>query len=98
MNVPIWIEQRDGKYIATAVNSPEITVESTTRDGVIARMSAKLQFHKPTRELVMIDVPTRSNQSVFGSMKGDPDLSLIVAEAYRIRDEEAKQEYPHESV
>jgi predicted RNase H-like HicB family nuclease len=57
MQVPIWIEQRDGKYIATCPSEPGMREEATTRNQAMAQIVSRLDSLVKQRELVMVNLP-----------------------------------------
>ena len=98
MNVPIWLEQRDGRYVATSVVDPQVRVEADTREAALIDIRRYIVEGPGIRELVFVTVPDQPADDIFGSMAGDTNLQEICDEAYRLRDEQFREEFPDDGV
>ena len=98
MNVPIWLEQRDGRYVATSVVDPQVRVEAQTREAALDEIRRYLVEGPGIRELVFVTVPDKPIDDMFGSMAGDTNLQEICDEAYLLRDQQFREEFPDDSV
>lgn len=101
MNVPVWLEQLDGKFVASSVTHPDVRVEAATRDAVLLAVQQRLAAGPAYRELVYVtlpDQPAAGLSGLFGKYRDDPTLAAIRDEAYRLRDEEFRQEFPDDGV
>ena len=94
MNVPIWLEQRDGVFIASSVADPEVRAEGLTRAAALRDIRRRLLDQAGGRELVFVSLDDTPVDDIFGSMAGDPDLQNICDEAYRLRDQQFREEFP----
>ncbi len=98
MNVPIWLEHRDGRYVATSVVDPQVRVVADTREAALVDIRRYIVEGPGIRELVFVTVPDTPVDDMFGSMAGDPDLQNICDEAYRLRDQQFREEFPDDGV
>lgn len=98
MNVPIWLELRDGIFIASSVTDPEVRVEGVSRAAALRDIRRRLLDQAGGRELVFVSLDDKPVEDIFGSMAGDTNLQAICDEAYRLRDQQLREEFPDDSV
>lgn len=92
MNVPVYVEQLNGHYLATASGLPEIRAESSNRDQAVEEVRQQLREKVTSGQLVLVDVDFVGVSGLAGSFKHDPTILEIAAEAYRLRDEQKASE------
>ena len=98
MTVPVWLEQLDGRFVASSVTHPDVRVEAATRDAALLAVQQRLAAGPAYRELVYVTLPEPTQDDIFGSMAGDTNLQEICDEAYRQRDEEFRREFLDDGV
>lgn len=95
MTFPVWVEQRNGKFVATAIGAPQVTADGATKELAVAAVTSQLQTRMTAGEVVLVDVPDPAKVGISGlagTYKNDPALREICAEAYRLRDAERDAE------
>ena len=91
MAIPVFIDQDNGKFVATLVGSPEVRVSAPTREAALAQMQTVLQERMSQGNLVLLEVAREGIMAIAGKYKDDPFLTEIREEIYRQRDAEPKE-------
>lgn len=94
MTFPVWVEQRNGKFVATAIGAPQVTADGATKELAVAAVTSQLQTRMTAGEVVLVDVP----DPAVPSAETNPDVSAawreLCAEIYRERDAQKAREWP----
>jgi hypothetical protein len=92
MSLPIFVQQENGRFVATLIGAPEVYVSAPTRESAITQMQAALDRRYATGDLIFLEVATRKGASaIAGKYRDDPTLANIREEIYRERDAEPKE-------
>lgn len=96
MTVSVLVTPRDGRFFASVLGSPEVSAAGDTKPAAIDALKAELARRQSAGELVTIDMPPVAVTDLIGrhSAAYRENLREIVAEAYRLRDEEKAREFP----
>ena len=94
MQYPVLVEQLNGHYVATAMTVPTIRVEAETEEAAVSGVRTQLGTQLRGRKIVYVDLEPTGLQDLFGKYRDDPTLMEICEEAYRLRDEEKRAEFP----
>jgi hypothetical protein len=93
MTVPVWVEQKNGKFTAAVLGAPQVHAEEATKEQAVAAVTAQLRSRVATGEVVLVDVPAPlpSRQYTEGDIEA---MREMVAEIYRERDAQKAAEFP----
>jgi hypothetical protein len=96
MVMSVLITPRDGRFLASVLGSSEVSAVGDTKPAAIDALKAELARRQSAGELVAIEVPPVAVTDLVGrhSVAYRENLREIVAEAYRLRDEEKAREFP----
>jgi hypothetical protein len=94
MTVPVWIEQSNGKFIATVLGAPQVKAEAPTKEQAVAAVTKQVRNATAQGQVVFVDVGFVGVSALAGKFKDDPTLEDIVKEAYRERDAQKAAEFP----
>jgi hypothetical protein len=93
MTVPIWVEQNNGKFLATVLGAPQVRAEGATKEQAVAAATAQLQNRVAAGAVVLVDVsnphPVRSDTPEEVEI-----MREMCAESYRERDAQKAAEWP----
>jgi predicted RNase H-like HicB family nuclease len=96
MTVSVLVTPRDGRYFASVLGSPEVTAAGDSEDAAVSALKAELDNRHQAGQIVLIDLApaplSRKRRPYTAEEKAI--LDEIVAEAYRLRDEEKAREFP----
>lgn len=98
MTIPVWVEQQNGTFTASVPGAPALKAAADTREKAVAALRAEVEARLSAGELLFLDVEPQGLLSLAGRYAND-DVSRrawddLVAEAYRLRDEEKAREFP----
>lgn len=98
MTIPVWVEQQGGVFAASVCGAPGVRALADSREKAVAGLRAELEARMSAGELLLMDVEPKDLSSLAGRYAND-DVSRrawedLVAEAYRLRDEEKAREFP----
>jgi len=96
LKMAVRMTAENGKVRATLLGSPITYGEGATPDKAMDALNAELVRVIQNREVnwaVFNDEP-EGLLALAGSLQDDPDIDGIVAEAYRLRDEQKRLEFP----
>ena len=95
MSVPVWVEQTNGRFVASAVGHPSVRAEADSREAALAAVRVKLADRTAAGELVFIDLPPAARLPVRPLTPHEIELTReMVAELYRERDAQKAAEFP----
>ena len=103
MPIPVSIEQLNGHFVATVLAMPSMRAEADTENEAIDAIRNRIWADVQAKKIVLVDVDligrneTKSATSVtdsFGTLPYADDWKIIVEEAYRLRDEQKRAEFP----
>ncbi|MDB5309610.1 MAG: hypothetical protein JWO38_3812 [Gemmataceae bacterium] len=57
MTVPVWVEQRNGTFTASALGAAQLRADGPTKDEAIAALVAALNNSQASGQLVLVNVP-----------------------------------------
>lgn len=98
MNVAVWVEQQNGKCVASVLGAPQLRAVGDTRERAVAALRSEVETHLSAGELLFLDVEPQGLLALAGKYQNDPlwieSWKEIEAEIYRQRDEEKLREFP----
>ncbi len=94
MPIPVSIEQLNGHFVATVLAMPSMRVEADTENEALAGIRNRIRDDVQTKKIVLVDVDFVGLSGMFGKYKSHEDLQEICDEAYRLRDEQKRAEFP----
>ena len=98
MTIPVWVEQQNGKFVASVLGAPGVTAEANTRDAAVSALRAQIETGAANGSLVLLDFEEKGLSALAGRY-ADNEVSRraweeLVEDAYRYRDEQKAQEFP----
>ncbi len=94
MTIPVWVEQQNGKFVASLLGAPTVTASGDTKESAVAALESNLVAKQSTGQLVWLTMPALAVSDLAGAF---PDSALwdeVCEEAYRSRDEQKAAEFP----
>jgi hypothetical protein len=93
MTVPVWVEQKDGKFAASVFGVPQVRAEGATKEQAVAAVTAQLQSRMTAGEVVLVNVPT---PLPFRQVSPEDAAAWreLCEEIYRERDAQKAAEFP----
>lgn len=88
MNFPVLVEAFDDEFAASLVGAPAVRVVRDNRLEAISGLKPEIQHRVAIGELLSLEIDTVSISSLAGKYAGDPTLTWICDEAYKLRDAE----------
>jgi hypothetical protein len=88
MNFPVLVQAFDGQFAASLVGAPSVRVVRDNRLEAISGLKAEIQHRVAIGELLSLEIDTVGISSLAGKYAGDPTLTWICDEAYKLRDVE----------
>lgn len=52
MTIPVWVEQQNGKFVASLLGAPAVTTSGETEEAAIAALESNLVARQATGQLV----------------------------------------------
>ena len=96
MKLLVSIRPENGHFVASLPGDERLRAEGGTRENAISSLLILLDQTRTEEELIEVEWPRRGLLSLAGSVKGEAAEALreIVADAYRLRDEQKAAEFP----
>lgn len=96
MTVSVLLTPRDGKYTAAVLGSPEVRAEGDSELSAISALKEELDRRQRAGQIVLLEISpvALSQRRRPYTAEENAILDEIVAEAYRLRDEEKAREFP----
>ncbi|MCZ2340306.1 MAG: hypothetical protein LC104_00745 [Bacteroidales bacterium] len=98
MNVAVWVEQQNGKCVASVLGAPQLRAVADTRERAVAALRSEVETHLSAGELLFLDVEPQGLLALAGRYEQDDaareQWDEIITEIYRQRDEEKLREFP----
>ena len=98
MTIPVWVDQQNGKFVASVPGTPGLRAEGDTKDAAVAAVQTQLEAGAASGSLVLLDVNKKGLETLIGRY-AENEVSRqaweeLIAEVYRYRDELKAQEFP----
>jgi hypothetical protein len=93
MTVPVWVEQTNGKFIATVLGAPQVKAEGATKEQAVAGVTKQVQHRIASGEVVIVSVPTPVPTRQYTPEEIEA-MREMCAEIYRERDAQKAAEFP----
>ena len=98
MNVPVWIEQQNGHFIACVLGAPGVKSVADNREMALAGLRTEIETRLSAGELLFLEVEPKGLSALAGRYVEDEVSKQawddVVTEAYRYRDELKAHEFP----
>jgi hypothetical protein len=97
MTVPVWVEQKNGKFMATVLGAPQLQATADTRDDAIRELSQLVRVFQARGALVAVNMPEVPVAEIPRRQPTEEEIEAtrdMVAEIYRERDRLKAQEFP----
>jgi hypothetical protein len=96
MHLTVLVTPHEGQFTASVLGSSEVSAVGSTKPAAVESLKVKLWQLQSAGELVTIEMPPVAIADLIGTYTTEQRESLreIVAEAYRLRDEEKAREFP----
>jgi uncharacterized NAD(P)/FAD-binding protein YdhS len=98
MQLPVWVEQQNGRFTATVLGAPQLRADGATKEEAVTALRAALTVRVVAGELVFVDAEPKGLVTLAGRYADDEEAremwDEIVTEIYRQRDEQKAQEFP----
>jgi hypothetical protein len=96
MTIPVWVEQSNGTFTASALGDSRLKATAESRDEALRRLDELLHICVRRGALVFVDIPEPAipvppRQPTLEEIEATREM---VAEIYRQRDEEKALEFP----
>ncbi len=98
MPIPVSIEQLNGHFVATVLAMPSMRVEADTEHDALAAIRNRIRDDVEQKKVVLVEMDLVGLSGMFGKNKSHEDLQEICDEAYRLRDEQKRAEFPDDGV
>lgn len=93
MSVPVWVEQTNGRFVASAAGHPQVRAEADTRDAAVEYVRRMIADRTAAGELVFVD-PTTPPSPTPWTEEERAIMRQVVADIYRERDAQKAAEFP----
>jgi hypothetical protein len=97
MNMPVWVEQQDGKFTASVLGSSRLRATGETREDAIRALSQLIQVCQRRGALVVVNMPEVPVADVPRRQWSEEEAEAtreMLEEIYRYRDELKAREFP----
>lgn len=94
MTVPVWVEQSNGVFTASALGAPQVSATGATKDAAVAAVAARLRDGATAGEVVYVNVPDPPLPFQQVSPEDAAALREMCAEIYRERAAQKAAEFP----
>jgi predicted RNase H-like HicB family nuclease len=91
MAVPIFVDQDNGRFVASMVGWPEVCATAPTRDAALAELKTAIQHKLAQPDVELLEVERKGIMALAGKYRDDPTIADIRDEIYRERDAEPKE-------
>lgn len=98
MPIPVSIEQLNGHFVATVLAMPSMRVEADTEHEALAGIRNRIRDDVDRKKIVLIEMDLVGLSGMFGKYEAHEDWQAICDEAYRLRDEQKRAEFPDDGV
>ena len=98
MPIPVSIEQLNGHFVATVLAMPSMRAEADTEHEAIDAIRNRIRDDVRSKKVVLVDVDFAGLTGLFGKYRDHEDWLAICDEAYRLRDEQKRAEFPDDGV
>jgi alpha-D-ribose 1-methylphosphonate 5-phosphate C-P lyase len=58
MTIPVWVEQQNGRFMASVLGAPQVSADASTKEQAVAAVTALFQNRMTSGEVVIVNVPT----------------------------------------
>jgi hypothetical protein len=98
MTLPVWVEQRNGRFTASVAGDPRLQADGTTKEEAVLALKMAIDEYRDRGELVLVNM----HGFTAAELAARPPLSEeeeeawreIVDEIYRERDAQKAREFP----
>lgn len=97
MNMPVWVEEKDGKFTASVLGSPHLRATGESRDDAIRALADVIRVHQRSGMLTVVNVPEVPVAEIPRrppTPEEEEATREMLEEIYRYRDELKAQEFP----
>ena len=88
MTFAVFVEPREGQFVATLAGVPEVRVVGASRGEAIEALKAEIAQRVRRGELLALEIGAAGASEFAGKYAADPTLRQICDHAYRQRDAE----------
>jgi hypothetical protein len=97
MTIPVWVEQQNGKFLASVPGVPRLRATGETRDEAIRELSEVVRVFQARGMLVALNMPDVPVAEVSRRQPTEEEIEAtreMIAEIYSERDRLKAQEFP----